>query len=265
MADDDGEVSGSPTQDDLQFDRADFAEPAEAVPSCKRCGREIPDAYYEFRGAVFCQTCADQIRVVLTGGSGLGRFVRATFFGTAAAAAGCALYLFVVRVIGHLSLIFILVGLMVGVAVRNASRGRGGLVYQALAIFLTYSAIAASFGAEFMVGMSKDARAKHAVAKKADANVDPAKAEPGEPAPPADVVKPTSVLGWVLLVAVGLVFLYAVPIIAGYYQPIGLLIIGFALWEAWKLNRRGPPLTVNGPFLVGAAGGGHAGEVAGHA
>ena len=63
----------------------------------------------------------------------------------------------------------VLVGLMVGVAVRNASRGRGGLAYQALAIFLTYSAIAASFGAEFMVEMSKDARAKRAAAKPSGA------------------------------------------------------------------------------------------------
>jgi hypothetical protein len=35
---------------------------------------------------------------------------------------------------------------------------------------------------------------------------------------------------------------------------IGLLIIGFALWEAWKLNAH-RPLPISGPYQISAAPG----------
>ncbi len=36
----------------------------------------------------------------------------------------------------------------------------------------------------------------------------------------------------------------AAPFLGGVQNVIGLLIIGFALWEAWKINRRKPlPIT----------------------
>src|SRR5207248_894584 len=41
----------------------------------------------------------------------------------------------------ELGLIAIVVGLLVGGAVRKASHGRGGAVYQTIAIFMTYAAI----------------------------------------------------------------------------------------------------------------------------
>jgi hypothetical protein len=47
--------------------------------------------------------------------------------------------------------------------------------------------------------------------------------------------------------------IYASPILFGIEAPIGLLIVAFALWEAWKFNRR-HPIIFNGPFRVGEAG-----------
>lgn len=44
----------------------------------------------------------------------------------------------------------------------------------------------------------------------------------------------------------------AIPFLAGVKNLLGLLIIGFGLWEAWKLNRR-TDLSISGPFQVGAA------------
>ena len=55
-------------------------------------------------------------------------------------------------------------------------------------------------------------------------------------------------IGIVVLLAV----LYATPFLAGIENLIGLLIIGFALYEAWKLNRR-TELRVSGPQQVSAA------------
>jgi hypothetical protein len=42
----------------------------------------------------------------------------------------------------------------------------------------------------------------------------------------------------------------AAPFLGGFQNVIGILIIGFALWEAWKMNRH-VPLIVEGPYRVG--------------
>ena len=55
----------------------------------------------------------------------------------------------------------------------------------------------------------------------------------------------------VLAVVVVIVLVFAValaaPFLAGAHNLIGLLIIGFALWEAWKFNRR-RALPITGPY-----------------
>ncbi|HJS42905.1 MAG TPA: hypothetical protein VJ755_05500, partial [Gemmatimonadales bacterium] len=62
-------------------------------------------------------------------------------------------------------------------------------------------------------------------------------------------------LGRVFAIIILIGFLYAVPFLAGAENLIGILIIGFALFEAWKLNRRAD-LIVTGPHQVGVAGAG---------
>jgi hypothetical protein len=71
--------------------------------------------------------------------------------------------------------------------------------------------------------------------------------------PPAEVVEaPVKITP--LELVVGIVFLLglalSIPIITGFNNPIGLLIVGFALWEAFKINRK-TPLVITGPHLVG--------------
>jgi hypothetical protein len=41
----------------------------------------------------------------------------------------------------------------------------------------------------------------------------------------------------------------ALPFLAGIENLIGILIIGFALWEAWKLNQR-QSLPISGPYQL---------------
>jgi hypothetical protein len=55
-----------------------------------------------------------------------------------------------------------------------------------------------------------------------------------------------------LVLAVVGIFLLAcaVPILAGFSSPIGLVIIGIALYQGWKMNRR-PALAIVGPLRVG--------------
>ena len=57
---------------------------------------------------------------------------------------------------------------------------------------------------------------------------------------------------------VGLAF--ALPIWGNLHNPMGLLIIGIGLYEAWVINRR-VPMTINGPFRIAGAGGGSAAHV----
>jgi hypothetical protein len=54
-----------------------------------------------------------------------------------------------------------------------------------------------------------------------------------------------------MLVGVGALIVLAamIPIFAGFSNIIGLIIIGIAVFEAWKLNRR-VALTITGPFRV---------------
>jgi len=56
------------------------------------------------------------------------------------------------------------------------------------------------------------------------------------------------------LLGVGAIFLMAAaaPFFGGAGNIIGLLIIGFGLWEAWKTNRR-VDLVINGPYSVAPA------------
>src|SRR5256885_1750176 len=59
-----------------------------------------------------------------------------------------------------------------------------------------------------------------------------------------------------LAVLFGVAFLlalaYAAPVIIGFSSPLHLLIAGFALYEAWKLNR-GVALRVTGPYQASRA------------
>jgi len=58
------------------------------------------------------------------------------------------------------------------------------------------------------------------------------------------------------MVAFGLALIialaYAAPIMIGITSPLHLLIAGFALYEAWKLNR-GVALQVAGPYPAAAS------------
>jgi hypothetical protein len=43
----------------------------------------------------------------------------------------------------------------------------------------------------------------------------------------------------------------AAPFLQGAENLIGLLIIGFGLWQAWSLNKRAD-VAIEGPFALGA-------------
>ncbi len=127
---------------ELQFDQAEMTTPASSGPSCDACKRPITDAYYEINRKILCSSCRQRIEASFQGGSGLARFLKASLFGFGAALVGAAIYYGIARVSGlNIGLVAILVGFMIGGAVRKGTGNRGGMLYQFLALFLTYFAI----------------------------------------------------------------------------------------------------------------------------
>ncbi|MGH8623112.1 MAG: hypothetical protein ACRET3_13320, partial [Burkholderiales bacterium] len=61
------------------------------------------------------------------------------------------------------------------------------------------------------------------------------------------------VLGLAIGLLALLVLAFAAPLLAGVQNIIGMLIIGIALYEAWKMNRRAE-LVFQGPYRIAAGG-----------
>ena len=258
--------AGSPAGE-LQFDRAEFAAPAPAA-TCRACGQTIRDLYYDVNGQPFCQTCRGHLQQALEGGSKVGRFLRAALYGSLAGSAGAAIYYGITEATNvNFGLISVLVGLMVGKAVKKGSDGRGGWFYQALAILLTYTAIVFTYIPPLIQGIAaardqQPAAAQNPPANKAEAQAEAeaeaiAKADvPGEAGakPPPSLGRALLALGFLL----GLAF--ALPVWANLDSPIGLIIVAIGLYEAWTINRR-VPLAITGPYRIGPARAGSAVDV----
>jgi hypothetical protein len=200
---------GSPPDAGLQFDKVEHAAPP-AAPSCGACRRPITDEYFEIGGHMICAGCA---RAIAAGDTGA-VFARALAYGAGAAVVGTLVWFAILMALDmQLGLVAIAVGLFVGWAVRKGSGGRGGWHYQATAMILTYVSIAASW-IPIMIKFAE-----------------------------ADGLVFTGVADYAA------VFLNALvrPFHDG--TVMGWIIIGIALYEGWKMNRRVP---VNGPFRLGA-------------
>ncbi|MBN9681720.1 MULTISPECIES: hypothetical protein [unclassified Corallococcus] len=214
----------------LQFDRAEFTE-APSAPKCSFCQRAIKSVYYDLNTRLLCPECREQVEAAMTGGSKSKRALKAAVFGFGAAIAGALVY-WVVSLTGYnIGLIAILVGWMVGTAVFKGSESRGGWFYQALAVGLTYFAVAAS--------LAPDVYKELTTQPPAEVAADAPAGEAVESSPAANVV-----LAGVISVAA--------PVLVGINSPISGLIYGFALFEAWRRTKR-TELNIAGPFKLAEA------------
>src|SRR3989440_1520380 len=231
--------TGVPPSGNLQFERAERASQASGS-ACAVCKQPITTSYYEINGHVTCQRCRGRIIAERDRGTSSTRFAKALGLGLLAAAGGAGVYYAVAAATGsEYAIVAIVVGLLVGSAVRKGSNRRGGWRYQALAMSLTYSAIVVTYIPQII----------KAVTERRASVIN-------EGAPTADSVRaaPKQVgVGGVLL-GLGALFLLAaaLPILAGIGNIIGLFIIGIALYEAWRLNKA-IPLRITGPYQVSAA------------
>ena len=343
--------------DSLDFEHAEYAEQPKGA-ACETCGKDIPDYYYHVGGKTMCKHCQPKVAAELGRSP---RFLRAVGFGVLAALAGSLIWYGIIAATGYeFGLIAIVVGLMVGGAVRMGSGATGGLSLQLLAVFLTYTSIVASYAPllfqEFET-MAEE-QAPEGIRVGGDSEPEPADVtlaaaaagaagteqavlflesfgdalttwsdlrgtaadrdrtldatylslqqlleidaaprfafggthvqyagatlletaewtwnerlpEIGVPsiefnneatrvdlmgfldeaAVTANADEDLAPMAAGLGIAFIIALIYLSPILAGFENIIGLLIIGFALWEAWKLNRR-PDIQIAGPFQV---------------
>jgi hypothetical protein len=216
--------------DEMNFERADYnfresdgafsqnPRSGSANAACSVCQSPVFDAYFTRNGDLVCTRCEAPVRAVGPSGSAVTRFSGAGAIGIVAAAIASALWMLVTELTGYeIGLMAIAVGWIIGVAVNTGSRGVGGLPYQLLAVFLSYSAIVATYvpmlARQFQQG-------------------------------PEAIAEP--IAAWLFAIPVA----YAMPFLSGFENIIGVFIIGFGLWQAWTLTARVEAVW-DGPFRVG--------------
>ena len=187
---------------DLQFDSVEGADAAGTV-ACNRCKTPIT-SYHTLNGEVVCAGCRQKFEAWRA--SGHARLPLAVLFGAGAALLGAIIYVGVAIITNlEVGLIAILVGWMVGKAVKKGSGGKGGPIYQAIAVGLTYLSILTLY----------------ALAALADG------------------------------FSGGFLDMLLLPITQGFKNIIGLAIIAFGLFQAWKQAEE-EQVTVLGPYEVKA-------------
>jgi hypothetical protein len=262
---DDGPQAAADAPISLQLDRAEFNDQGEQQRRCAVCGQPLAGSYYEINGKICCAACHERLTAAFEKRPGPAGFLRAAGAGLGAAVAGAGIYFAVRAATGlEIGLISILVGFMVGKAVHWGSGGRGGGLYQVLAVFLTYLAIVSTYVPMIYAAYRKayDEKAAGATASLGGANVQPESGRPASaPAPaegrrsPQALPKPRSFPRAVgLVVALILMVLFAAVIpFTGAVGILGWIIIAVGLFEAWKLNQR-PRLSVSGPHALAPGG-----------
>jgi hypothetical protein len=245
--------------DELQFDRATTASSASAAPArlsviCAACHASIETEYYHINGNIFCSRCRTAVESAARTPQGVIPLITAGVFGFGAGVVGAVIY-YAVIAIAHIEvgIVAILIGYMVGYAVRKGARGRGGLRFQVVAVLLTYASVALAYTPIAVRGIASGGRAEQATAR-ATTGAD-SQAGVALDSRPATTTRPNG--GRLLLAAVFLLaFIAALPVLTIVSSfPSGLIsafIIFIGMRQAWRMTGA-PRLEVLGPYRVGAA------------
>jgi len=165
------------------------------------------------------------------------RFLMAALYGGGAALLGALIWFAITKLTGYeLGLVAVVVGLLVGKAVRKGSRGVGGRRFQILAVVLTYLSIGLAYVPLAIGELDKGASGSAKGGLESGTSAAPA------PAPEDAAKAPPSVGAAVGLLLGGcLVLMVVLPALGAVKSIGGALILGIALWEAWRMNRVAPP------------------------
>lgn len=235
----------------LQFDQAiagsSGASAEKPAVTCAACRAQIETEYFDVNGHSVCGRCRTIAASAAETPRGIVPLATAAAYGLGAGILGAIVY-YAVIAIAHLEIgiVAILIGYMVGYAVRAGARGRGALRFQVLAVCLTYGSIALAYTP---IAIKEMAAGRKAPGASAASSSDAAAAD-------ADLEEAAPSAGRMLLFAAALAgFIAALPIlvVVGSF-PSGLisaLIIFFGMRQAWRMT--GPPrMQILGPYRVGA-------------
>ena len=262
-------------QDDLQFDRAVNAEApnagSDAGLACAMCNTPLRTEYFHVAEQPTCASCKEAAERSNLAAAAQGRrpgiMARAFAFGLGAAIAGAILYYAVIAITGwEIGLVAIVIGFMVGFAVRKGSGGVGGRRYQWLAVVLTYFAVGLAYAPLAFKGFAegKDAAVADSTSTNSTAPALTDSSTAGDSATsavrseaPVVATQGDSTKSPRLLTALGITFLFifALPVmyIAG-SMPSGLIsaiIILVGMQQAWKMTARAQ-VPISGPYKVGS-------------
>jgi hypothetical protein len=221
--------------DTLQFQKAEFAGDG---PQCLGCRTPIAVEYFQLAGQTICPVCAAQVRAAQQPPSKQA-LMRGLLYGVGAALACSALYAAVIMITGlELALIAILVGWLVGKAVRAGCNGLGGRRCQILAVALTYFSITFSYVPVAIQQIRKTAQVNQGQ-KSETAKDGPTQAGPAP-----------SLGGLVVGIGYLTAIMMAAPFLnlsSGLGGILGIIIIGVGLQRAWRLTA-GDPRPLTGPY-----------------
>lgn len=229
-----------PSTADLTFQKAEPLPAETTGERCVACKQPLPNTYYRVQTSKICPSCAGRIQSGTQGPPAIS-LLHSFLYGIAAAIGGCILYAIVSIITGwEFALMAIVVGWMVGKAIRSASKGLGGRPQQILAVVLTYFAISSSYIVVFVYDYAKN---PHSVAQQQQASGDssaPATAESG----PREKPSLAGAMFYLLLLGAAAPFM---ALKSGLSGLISLFIIFIGLRQAWRLTGR-PAILVMGPF-----------------
>ena len=246
------ESGQTPAPHELQFEHAEVHPPEGASgPSsqlCVACKRPTGDTYYHAQGRVVCPTCAQRIQTFQQAPPPMS-LARAVLYGAGAALGGCILYAMVAIITGwEFGLVAIVVGYMVGKAIRHGSHGLGGRPQQILAVFLTYFAITTSYIPVFIYEAARHPE-KFAATRAARSGT----ADSANPAAPQPPRHPR--MGFAAAIMMLLLLAAAAPFLglaSGFSGIITLFLIFIGIRQAWRLTARSEIL-VMGPYQAAPA------------
>jgi hypothetical protein len=224
--------------DTLQFRKAEFAG---GGPQCAACKETIAAEYYRLStGATVCPNCAAQVQQQLKAPSHAA-FMRGILYGAGMALACCIGYAAILMITGfEIGLVAILVGYLVGTAVRKGSQGFGGRRCQLAAVALTYLSITFSYVPVGIQQYRKQQQSKSANPSKAE----PQKQDVKQAAPPVTVG--SFFLAVLLLTGLAVVSPF-LELTNGLGGLLGIFIIFLGLQRAWAITGRAD-VQVHGPF-----------------
>ncbi|MEP7354122.1 MAG: hypothetical protein ABI824_12905 [Acidobacteriota bacterium] len=192
----------------------------------------------------FCPDCAAKVRQSMQPPDNKA-FLQGLIFGSGAALLCGIGYAILLLTTGwQIGLVAILVGYLVGRAVRMGAGGRGGRRCQIAAVTLTYLAMTLSY-APVIVKQLRDGKAKEQTTTSSEQQAKQPTILEGRQLGIGQYALGLGLLGGISLVSPFL------DLLSGFSGILGLAIIFFGLQRAWVLTA-GDSRTLSGPFSLGS-------------